>query len=101
MAAPGQVADIKINLIIGVNVSLQILFKKENIITPTTANMSARVRLFDDSGNLVAEWMSSEGTYTSPGNGFATAADGRTQYPFGNLGDGLFGLAEQSPTHSN
>jgi len=85
-SSPGQVADIKINLIIGVNVSLQILFKKDNIITPTTANMSARVRLFDDSGNLVAEWMSSEGTYTT-GNGFATAADGRTQYPFNNLGD--------------
>ena len=80
----GQVADIKINLIIGVNVSLQILFKKENIITPTTANMSARVRLFDDSGNLVAEWMSSEGTYTTA-NGFAAAADGTYQYPFGNL----------------
>jgi len=73
-------------MIIGVNVSLQILFKKENIITPTANNMSARVRLFDDSGNLVAEWMSSEGTYTTA-NGFARAADGTTQYPFGNLGD--------------
>jgi hypothetical protein len=80
----GQVADMKINLIIGVNVSLQILFKKENIITPTTANMSARVRLFDDSGYLVGEWMSSEGTYTTA-SGFARAADGTYQYPFGNL----------------
>ena len=51
-AASGQVADIKINLIIGVNVTLDILFKKEHIITPTDANMSARVRLFDDSGRL-------------------------------------------------
>jgi hypothetical protein len=85
-ASSGQVADMKINLIIGVNVSLQILFKKENIITPTLYNMSARVRLFDDSGNLVAEWMSSEGTYTTA-SGFARAADGTTQYPFGNLGD--------------
>jgi hypothetical protein len=81
---PTQVADMKINMVIGVNVSLGILFKKENIITPTSANMSARVRLFDDSGNLVAEWMSSEGTYAS-GNGFAKAADGTTQYPFGPL----------------
>jgi len=95
-SAAGQVADIKINLIIGVNASLQILFKKENIITPTTANMSARVRLFDDSGNLVAEWMSSEGTYTTA-NGFAVAADGRTQYPFGQLGDGFFGGGGTSP----
>jgi hypothetical protein len=81
---PGQVADIKINLVIGVNVTLDILFKKEHIITPTSANMSARVRLFDDSSNLVAEWMSSEGTYTTA-SGFARAADGTTQYPFGNL----------------
>jgi hypothetical protein len=80
----GQVADIKINLIIGVNVTIDILFKKEHIITPTAANMSARVRLFDDSGNLAAEWMSSEGTYTT-NNGFARAADGTDQYPFGPL----------------
>jgi hypothetical protein len=83
-AASGQVADMKINLIIGVNVTLDILFKKEDIITPTNANMSARVRLFDDSGRLVAEWMSSEGTYTTA-SGFARAADGTNQYPFGNL----------------
>jgi hypothetical protein len=82
--APSQVADIKLNLIIGVNVTLDILFKKEHIITPTSANMSARVRLFDDAGNVVAEWMSSEGTYVT-GNGFARAADGTTQYPFGPL----------------
>ena len=81
--SPGQVADMKINLIIGVNVTLDILFKKEHIITPTSANMSARVRLFDDSSNLVAEWMSSEGTYTTS-SGFAWAADGTNQYPFGN-----------------
>jgi hypothetical protein len=83
-AQPSQVADMKINLIIGVNVTLDILFKKESIITPTDANMSARVRLFDDSGNVVAEWMSSEGTYTT-GTGFARAADGTDQYPFGPL----------------
>jgi hypothetical protein len=83
-AQPGQVADMKLNLIIGVNVTLDILFKRESIITPTAANMSARVRLFDDSGTLVAEWMSSEGTYTT-GNGFARAADGTDLYPFGPL----------------
>jgi hypothetical protein len=79
-----QVADIRINLVIGVNVTLDILFKKESVISPTDENMSARVRLFDDSGNLVAEWMSSEGTYAT-GNGFARAADGTDQYPFGPL----------------
>ena len=80
-AAPGQVADMRINLVIGVNVTLDILFKKEHIITPTSANMSARVRLFNDQANLVAEWMSSEGTYVTA-SGFARAADGTSQYPF-------------------
>jgi hypothetical protein len=80
----GQVADMKINLVIGVNVTLDILFKNEQIITPTSGNMSARVRLFDEKGNLVAEWMSSEGTYI-PTSGFARAADGTNSYPFGPL----------------
>ena len=64
-AMNGQVADMRVNLLIGVNVTLDVLFKKESIITGTLNNMSARVRLFDDSGNLVAEWMSSEGTYVT------------------------------------
>jgi len=38
----------KVNLIIGVNLTLDILFKKESIITPTAMNMSARVRFFND-----------------------------------------------------
>src|SRR5208282_3484366 len=83
----GQVADIRINLVEGVNVTLDILFKKEHVINPTSANMSARVRVFDDQGELVAEWMSSEGTYTTA-NGFGSAADGTSQFPFisqGNL----------------
>src|SRR5208282_2909742 len=82
-ATPGQVADMKINLVIGVNVTLDILFKKEHIITATNTNMSTRVRLFDDSAKLVAEWMSSEGTYVTR-SGFSRAADGTSQYPFGN-----------------
>ena len=90
-ANSGQVADVRINMVIGVNVTLDVLFKKESIISPTAMNMSARVRLFDDQGNLVAEWMSSEGTYASTyggvqTSGFATAANGQTQFPFNNLG---------------
>jgi len=80
-ARAGQVADIKIDLIVGVNVTLDVLFKKEHIITGTPSNMSARVRLFDDSGSLVAEWMSSEGAYSTT-TGFGMAADGTTLYPF-------------------
>ena len=64
-ALNGQVADMKINLLIGVNVTLDVLFKKESIMTGTLNNMSARVRLFNDSGELVAEWMSSEGVYVT------------------------------------
>ncbi len=74
-AQNGQVADMKINLIIGVNVTLDVLFKKESIITPTAENMSARVRLFNDQGQMVATWMSSEGTYVDK-TGHAVAANG-------------------------
>jgi hypothetical protein len=72
-ANKGEIADIKVNLLIGVNVTVDVLFKKEHIITPTPANMSARVRVFDDSGVLVGEWMTSEGTYVT-GPGLATSA---------------------------
>jgi len=103
-AQNGQVADMKINLIIGVNVTLDILFKKESIITPTAENMSARVRLFNDQGQLVATWMSSEGVYVDkPGhaiaaNGVLPAAGGLDVvgtgafplYPFGNNGGSPF-----------
>jgi hypothetical protein len=103
-AQNGQVADIKINLIIGVNVTLDVLLKKESIITDTPFNMSARVRLFNDRGELVAEWMSSEGTYVdTPGHAFAAngvlpAAGGKDAvgsnayplYPFSNEGGSPF-----------
>jgi hypothetical protein len=79
-ANKGEIADIKINLIIGVNVTVDILFKKEGLISGTPYDMSARVRVFDDSGNLVGEWMSSEGVYlTAPGN--AVGADFTAAYP--------------------
>jgi hypothetical protein len=82
----GQIADMKINLLIGVNITLDILFKTEHLIAGTPNNMSARVRFFDDSGSLVAEWMSSEGTYAGRNFGLASgqavAADGTALYPF-------------------
>jgi len=80
----GQVANVKIDIMVGINVTLDVLFKKERVIAGTPANMSARVRIFNDQGQLVGEWMSSEGTYVT-GNGFARAADGTNQYPFGPL----------------
>ena len=95
-----QVADIKINLVIGANVTLDILFKKEHIITPTVTNMSARIRLFDELGNLVAEWMSSEGTYLA-GTGLARAADGTNQYPFGPVTAAIGGGLQPQPRPLN
>jgi hypothetical protein len=110
-ASDGQVANLLTYLVRGVNVTIDILFKKEGIITPTAYNMSARVRLFNDQSQLVAEWMSSEGTYVYS-NGWAIAANGELQdsscgstdgigsncdpvYPFANLitipGSGLNG----------
>jgi len=90
-----QIADVRLNLVIGVNITLDILFKKEHVITPTDFNMSGRVRIFNDQGQLVGEWMSSEGTYVPPNNepvgtvngvaqnGRSVAADGTAQFPFG------------------
>jgi hypothetical protein len=96
-----QTADARIDLVVGVNVTLSILFKKEHIITPTAVNMSARVRLYDENGSLVAEWMSSEGTYLV-GGGVAIGADGTSQYPFGPLTTAGVGRALQpTPTPLN
>jgi hypothetical protein len=66
-ALKGQIADIKINLVVGVNISVIIDFKKEHIFTPTLYNMSARIRVFDDSGHLVGEYMTSQGLTTTAG----------------------------------
>jgi len=98
-----QIADVRLNLVIGVNITLDILFKKEHVITPTDFNMSGRIRIFNDQGQLVGEWMSSNGVYTPPNNclgitgcavngvnppvpnGLAVTADGTVRYPFGPL----------------
>jgi len=50
----GQMADANIKLIIGVNLTLSILFKTEHIITGTPYNMSVRIRIFDNQDRLVA-----------------------------------------------
>ncbi|HXX73400.1 MAG TPA: hypothetical protein VEI80_06860, partial [Candidatus Acidoferrales bacterium] len=96
-----QVANLRINLVTGVNITLTILFKKEGMITPTAANMSVRVRLFNDVGTLVAEWMSSEGVYEGQ-SGNANSADGTSQYPFGPVTTVGGGRAlEPTPTPLN
>jgi len=97
-AMNGQVADMRLNVIEGVNVSLDILFKKESIITGTPYNMSARVRLFNDQGQMVATWMTSEGTYVDK-TGHAIGANG--QLPAGGNGFGTtIGTFDTRSTHS-
>jgi hypothetical protein len=49
-----QTADINLNLLIGVNLTLSVLFKTEKIIAATPYNMSVRLRVFDDEDRLVA-----------------------------------------------
>jgi hypothetical protein len=50
----GQTADINLNLIVGVNLTVSVLFETENIISGTPYNMSVRFRVFDDQDRLVA-----------------------------------------------
>lgn len=93
-----QIADMRINLLTGVNITLDILFKKENIITATSANMSSRIRLFNDQGVLVGEWMSSEGAYVNK-TGFIRTADGTNAYPFGPMGVAGIGVCSLLPNN--
>ena len=53
-ATEGGTANIQMSLLEGVNLTLRILFTDEGIIAPTRFNMSMRVRVFDQNGNLVA-----------------------------------------------
>jgi len=50
----GEMADINLNLIVGVNLTLSVLFKTEKIISGTPYNMSVRFRVFDDQDRLIA-----------------------------------------------
>ncbi len=50
----GGTADIKLDLIRGVNMTINIVFKKEGVLTPTAFNITMRIRVFNDQGSLVA-----------------------------------------------
>ena len=54
----GGFADIKMDLIKGVNITLNIPFKTEGIYAPTQFNMSMRIRIYDDQGRVVATALS-------------------------------------------
>ena len=50
----GHMADMNVKLIIGVNLTLTMIFKTERIISGTPYNASVRIRIFDDVDRLVA-----------------------------------------------
>ena len=56
----GGYADIKLNLLQGVNITINIPFKKEGIYSPTEFNMTMRVRVFDDQGRLIGTTQSKD-----------------------------------------
>ncbi len=53
-ASEGSIADMQMELLKGINITLYIPFTDEGLLTPTQYNMSMRVRVFDSSGYLVA-----------------------------------------------
>ncbi len=62
----GQIGDIKLNLMQGVNITLDIKFKRENVFVNTPFNMSMRVRVFNEQGLLVGALSTSNpNTYTN------------------------------------
>jgi len=50
----GSIADSNIKLMIGVNLTLSIIFKTEKIISGIPANSSVRIRVFDSGDDLIA-----------------------------------------------
>ena len=76
----GQIADINVKLLVGVNLTLTVLFKTENIIQDTPYNMSVRIRVFDDEDRLVAtatSFTSDEGILQPTSDNVGFFADGR------------------------
>jgi hypothetical protein len=50
----GSIADAQIQLIVGVNLTLTMLFKTENIISGMPFNSSVRIRVYDEGDTLIA-----------------------------------------------
>jgi len=49
--------DFRINLLVGANITLNIKFKTEEILSNVPYNMSMRIRMFNDVGDLVGVWL--------------------------------------------
>jgi len=81
----GGFADIRIDLVKGVNITINIPFKKEGIFSPTEFNMSMRVRIFDDQGRVVGTAETKDPGVSAYNNGQPlgigrNAEDGGTYY---------------------
>ena len=50
----GDMADVNLKVIVGVNLTLTMLFKTEHVIRGTPYNSSVRIRVFDDADNFIA-----------------------------------------------
>lgn len=81
----GGFADIKLNLLQGVNITVNVPFKKEGIYSPTEFNMSMRVRVFDDQGNLIGHMQSGYADSATYDNGNPLGI-GRWNGAFSNTG---------------
>ncbi len=73
-AQKGQIGDIKLNLMQGVNITLDIKFKRENVFINTPFNMSMRVRVFNEQGLLVGA-LSSSYPNSATNRAYVTDAD--------------------------
>jgi hypothetical protein len=93
-AAKGQQADTKLNLVQGVNITVNIKFKKEGIFTHVPYNSSFRIRVFDDEGKLVATWLSSMQDTAGYYNGVLHTNVGTTnQMAYGGYGIGPYAVS--------
>ncbi len=83
-AQKGQQSDTKLNLAQGVNITVNIKFKKEGIFSELPYNSSFRIRVFDDNGALVATWFTT--SYDKSGFYTGVIQDGIKAY--GGYGTG-------------
>jgi len=63
----GSIADIRVQVIVGVNFTLSMIFKDEKIISGLLYNSSVRIRIFDQQDTLIAAaTLFSDGTLAGP-----------------------------------
>jgi hypothetical protein len=74
----GSLADSNVQLVIGVNLTIRVVFKTEHIFSGIPCNSSVRIRVFDEGDNLVAATtVSSDAGTLVPGSKAGFFADGK------------------------